>query len=80
MAEKPKKLQEILPEEIVIESFGIKEPESGKFGKSRILSGWIRQGLKYFELSDKRYFLETDLLDFLWSEYRTKYHGSQNEK
>jgi len=30
------------------------------------MSSWIREGLKYVEKSEKRYFFEQDVIDFLW--------------
>ena len=81
MTEKPKDLQEIVPESVLIKYFGLpktkfkeSKPKSGKSRpkpeKSRTISSWIRQGLKYFEISGYRFFLKADLLDFLWKKYK----------
>jgi hypothetical protein len=33
------------------------------------LSNWIRGGLKYVEKSERRYFFEQDLINYLWVRY-----------
>ena len=40
-----------------------------KSGRSRQLSNWIRGGLKYIEKSERRYFFEQDVIEYLWSRY-----------
>jgi hypothetical protein len=64
---KPKILQDILPEAVIIKEYGLPVPKSGR---SRVISSWIRQGLKYFEISDVRFVLKDDLLDFLWQKHQ----------
>ena len=65
--EKPRALQDILPEAVIIRELCL--PVS-KSGKSRIISAWTRQGLKYFKVSGSRYVLKDDLLAFLWGKYQ----------
>jgi hypothetical protein len=36
------------------------------------LGYWIRGGLKYVEKSGKRYFLEQDVIDYLWGRYESR--------
>jgi len=67
MESKPKSLKSVFPEKIIIQEFGLPEPKSGK---SRVVSSWVGQGLKHFEISERRYFLEGDLLDFFWKKYK----------
>jgi hypothetical protein len=40
-----------------------------KSGRSRQLSNWIRGGLKYVKKSERRYFFEQDVIDYLWNRY-----------
>ena len=40
-----------------------------KSERSRQLSNWVRGGLKYVGKSGRRYFLEQDVLDYLWGRY-----------
>lgn len=65
--ERPKTLQDILPEAVIIKEFCL---QATKSGRSRVVSSWVRKGLKYFRLSGARYFLKDDLLDFLWGKYQ----------
>jgi hypothetical protein len=68
MAEKPKSIQNILSEAMLIRDFlGLEQP---KLGRSRIISSWTRQGLRYVEVSERRYFFEEDLVDFFWGKYK----------
>jgi len=67
MAQKPKAIQNVYPEKIIIRDFGLPEP---KGGKSRVVSSWTGQGLKHFEISNSRYFLEEDLIEFFWKKYQ----------
>lgn len=64
---KPKIIQDILPEAVIIREFCLPVTKSGR---SRIISAWIRQGLKYFKVSGSRYVLKDDLLAFLWGKYQ----------
>ena len=64
---KPKTIQDILPESVIIRELYLPVTKSGR---SRIVSSWIREGLKYFEISGNRYVLKDDLLAFLWDKYQ----------
>ena len=64
MSEKPKRLDEIWAERDLCERFGLPVTNSGR---SRQLSNWIRGGLKYIEKSERRYFFEQDVIDYLWN-------------
>lgn len=46
---------------------GIKRTKSGK---CRVISFWIKQGLKYLEVSGQRYFFEDDFIDFFFEKYK----------
>lgn len=65
--EKLKTIQDILPEAVIIREFCLPIPKSGR---SRVVSSWIGQGLKCFEVSDARYVLKDDLLEFFWQKYQ----------
>lgn len=52
---------------LIRDFLGLEQPKSGK---SRVISSWIRQGLKYTEISERRYFFEEDLVDFFWEKYK----------
>ena len=64
MSEKPKSLNEIWSERELAERFGL---PVRKGGHSIPISYWIRGGLKYAEKSNRRYFFEQDIIDYLWS-------------
>jgi hypothetical protein len=68
MERKPKKMANILSETMLTQDF-LGMPKT-KSGKNRVISSWIRQGLKYVEVSGQRYFFEGDLVDFFWKKYR----------
>ena len=61
--QKPKSLQEIWTEKDLVEWLNLNIAENGR---SRQLSSWIRGGLKYIEKSERRYFFEQDVIDYLW--------------
>jgi len=61
--EKPKSINEIWSEKDLAEWLAIPVTASGR---SRQLSSWIRGGLKFIEKSDRRYFFEQDVIDYLW--------------
>jgi hypothetical protein len=67
MSEKPSRLEEIWSERDICERLDLPVTNSGR---SRQLSNWIRGGLKYAEKSDRRYFLEQDVIDYLWKRYQ----------
>jgi len=48
----------------------LKSAPPRKSGHSRQLSSWVRGGLKYAEKSGRRYFMEQDVIDYLWSGYQ----------
>ena len=64
MSHKPQKLDQIWSEKDLCERLDL--PLTGS-GRSRILSSWVRDGLKYIKKSDKRYFFENDVIQYLWT-------------
>jgi hypothetical protein len=67
MEQKPQSISNILSEVMILRDFlGLPQTKSGK---SRIVSSWVRQGLKYTKVSGQRYFFEQDLIDFFWGKY-----------
>jgi hypothetical protein len=62
---KPKTLNQIWTESALCEHLGLPEVEDGK--RSRQISNWIKGGLRYVERSDRRYFFEQDVIDYLWN-------------
>ncbi len=68
--EKPTDLNQIWPERELCERLDL--PVT-KAGRSRQLSNWIRGGLKFVEKSERRYFFEQDVIDYLWSRREGKY-------
>ena len=66
MEQRPQKLDEIWAEKDLCERLDLPVTKSGR---SRQLSNWIRGGLKYVEKSDRRYFLEQDVVEYLWNRY-----------
>ena len=67
MSEKPSRLEEIWSERDICERLDLPVTNSGR---SRQLSNWIRGGLKFAEKSDRRYFFEQDVIDYLWKRYQ----------
>ncbi len=67
MSEKPKSLNEIWAERDLCERLDLPVTNSGR---SRQLSHWIRGGLKFAEKSERRYFFEQDVIDYLWNRYQ----------
>lgn len=66
MKEKPKSLNEIWSERDLCERLDLPVTKSGR---SRQLSNWIKGGLKYVEKSERRYFFEQEVIDYLWGRY-----------
>jgi hypothetical protein len=66
MSNKPTKLDQIWSEKDLAARLDLPVTKSGH---SRQLSYWIRGGLKYIEKSGRRYFMETDVIDYLYSRY-----------
>ena len=64
MYSKPKSLNEIWLEDEVVKKLGLKEGETGG-GRNRTLSKWIKGGLKHIERGERRYFVESDLIEYL---------------
>jgi hypothetical protein len=60
---KPTSLNEIWSEKDLTERLDLPITECGR---SRQLSNWIKGGLKYIEKSDRRYFFEQDVIEYLW--------------
>ena len=65
--EKPKDLNQIWSEKDLCDRLDLPVTNSGR---SRQLSHWIRGGLRYFEKSEKRYFFEQDVIDYLWGRFQ----------
>ena len=64
MSQKPERLDQIWSEKHLCAQLDLPITKSGH---SRQLSGWILGGLKYSEKSERRYFFEQDVVDYLWS-------------
>ena len=64
--EKPKSLNEIWSERDLCKRLALPVTKSGR---SRQLSNWVRGGLKFVEKSGRRYFLEQDVINYLWGRY-----------
>jgi len=60
---KPERLDQIWSERDLCERLALPVTKSGR---SRQLSNWIRGGLKFVEKSERRYFFESDVIDYLW--------------
>ncbi len=67
---KPENLDQVWSEKDLCERLDLNVPEKGN---SRQLSSWIKGGLRFVEKSEKRYFFEQDVIDYLWSRYQDKY-------
>ena len=67
MISKPKNLNGIWSEKDLCERLDLPAPENGR---SRQLSHWIKGGLKFVEKSERRYFFEQDVVNFLWKRYQ----------
>jgi hypothetical protein len=66
---KPERLDQIWSERDLCERLDLPATKSGR---SRQLSNWIRGGLKFVEKSDRRYFFEADVVEYLWSRSQTQ--------
>jgi hypothetical protein len=66
MSQKPQRLDEFWPEKDLCARLDLPITKSGR---SRQLSNWVRGGLRYVEKSGRRYFLEEDVINYLWSRY-----------
>lgn len=68
MSKKPDKLDQVWSEKELCERLGLPVTDAGR---SRVISRWIRDGLEYVELAERRFFFELDVIDFLWGHYET---------
>jgi hypothetical protein len=66
MSQRPEKLDQIWSERELCARLDLPVTNSGH---SRQLSNWIRGGLRYVEKSERRYFFEQDVIDYLWKRY-----------
>ena len=66
MSQKPQRLDEIWSEKDLCARLDLPITKSGR---SRQLSNWVRGGLRYVEKSDRRYFFEQDIIEYLWGRY-----------
>ena len=64
MSGKPNRLDEIWSEKDLCGRLDLPVTKSGR---SRQLSNRVRGGLKYVEKSERRYFFEQDVIDYLWN-------------
>jgi hypothetical protein len=67
MPEKPKSLNDVLSESRLCDWLDLPMTNSGR---SRQLSHWIKGGLRYVEKSERRYFFEQDVINYLWKRYQ----------
>ena len=75
---RPKSLKQLWSEEDLCRRLGLRK---GK-GHSLALSHWIRRGLRCIEISDKRFFWEHEIVNFLserLESLETKGKGDPNE-
>ena len=72
MTPKPRNLNEIWNEKDLCGRLDLPVTKSGH---SRQLSNWIRGGLKFVEKSERRYFFESDVIDYLYGRYEIRYPG-----
>ena len=66
MSKKPERLDQIWSEKDLCGRLDLPVTKSGH---SRQLSNWVRGGLQYAEKSGRRYFIEQDVIDYLWGRY-----------
>ena len=66
MNQRPETLEQVLSEKRLCDWLDL---PVNKQGHSRQLANWIRGGLKYVEKSEKRYFFEHDVIEYLWGRY-----------
>ena len=71
MERKPEKLDQIWSEKDLCERLDLPVKEAGR---SQQLTYWIKGGLPCIEKSNKRYFFEQDVIDYLWGK-REKSQG-----
>jgi len=67
MSQKPERLEEVWSEKDLCERLNLPITKSGR---SRQLSNWVRGGLKYTQKSQRRYFFDQDVIDYLWDRYQ----------
>ena len=67
MSQKPQSLDDLWSEKDLCAKLDL---PIAKNGHSRQLSNWIRGGLDCAEKAGRRYFFETDVIDYLWSRRR----------
>ena len=66
MSRKPDRLDQILSEVRLCEWLGLPLKDSGR---SQMITYWIKGGLPHIEKSGYRFFLEADVIDFLWKQF-----------
>ncbi|MDY6837177.1 MAG: hypothetical protein SWH78_04300 [Thermodesulfobacteriota bacterium] len=69
MSKKPERLDQIWSERDLCRRLDLPVTKNGKSAR---LGYWIRGGLNYVEKSGKRYFFESDVIDYLWSRYENR--------
>jgi hypothetical protein len=66
MSQKPERIDQVWSEKDLCERLDLPVTKSGR---SRQLNNWIRGGLRFVEKSDRRYFFEHDVINYLWGRY-----------
>ena len=66
MSQKPERLDQVWSEKDLCARLDLPVTKSGR---SRQLSNWVRGGLMYVEKSGRRYFFESDVINYLWGRY-----------
>jgi hypothetical protein len=69
MSHKPERLDQIWSEKDLCARLDLPVTKSGH---SRQLSNWVKGGLRYVEKSERRYFFEQDVIDYLWRRYENQ--------
>ncbi|RLB33910.1 MAG: hypothetical protein DRH11_07600 [Deltaproteobacteria bacterium] len=67
MSRKPDRLDQILSEARLCEWLNLPLKERSR--RSQTITYWIKAGLPCIEKSGYRFFIEGDVIDFLWKEY-----------
>jgi hypothetical protein len=69
MSQKPKRIDEIWSEKDLCGRLDLSITTSGR---SRQLFIWVRGGLRYVEKSGRRYFIEQDVIEYLWKRHKNR--------
>ena len=77
MENRPKSLQAVIPEWALIKD--LLGEELTKSGRLRVVSSWVREGLKCLKMGERRFFLESDLIEFLCDRYSLQNGNGKSE-